>query len=317
MKDIVIPTLEPDDIEVKIKQVTQKGAFALLYKTARTDMRYLDETYGANNWQIGYQMIGDMLFCTISVWDDEKKQWISKQSNGIESREDGEGNEAKGWASDSCKRSGFLWGIGRELYSSPKVFLNVATKQDGEFKGKPVYKLEDPWAKYVVTDIEYDNKRRISKLIIMCEKTGEIVYRYGVGGFTSKKTTQPKQEAPKATVPKQEAPKPEAKPVEQKTDAPSPQQKVDAVAPKAENGKVETTDKIPNPNRPQHEILCEGFLKKHNIDKKTFATWRADAVKAGRPITPKRWGDLSEDEWVTLLATMEALWEEGFFGKVA
>ena len=312
MKDIVIPTLEPDDIEVKIKQVTAKGAFALLYKTARTDMRYLDEAYGPNNWQIGYQMIGDMLFCTISVWDDEKKQWVSKQSNGIESREDGEGNEAKGWASDGCKRSGFLWGIGRELYSSPRVFLNVATKQDGEYKGKPVYKLEDPWAKYVVTDIAYDNKRRISKLVIMCEKTGEVVYRYGVGGGQAPKNPTKKQDKPV------EKPVTQA-PVAKKEDAPKLQQKVEAVANKAEAPKatVTTASQLPNPNKTQHEILCEGFMQRHSIDKYKFATWRANAVKAGKPVSAKNFKELTEDEWVTLLAAMEALYEEGFFTQGA
>ena len=102
--EMKIPTLEADDIEVKIKQVTQKGAFALLYKTARTDMRILDEMFGINNWQVEYERIGDVLFCTISVWDDEKKQWVKKQNCGIESREDGEGNEKKGEASDALMK---------------------------------------------------------------------------------------------------------------------------------------------------------------------------------------------------------------------
>lgn len=96
-----IPTLNPEDIEVKIKQVGQKGAVALLYKTARTDMEYLDKVFGIGNWQCGYTEIKGNLYCTIDIWDNEKKTWVHKMDCGIESREDGDGNEKKGEASDA------------------------------------------------------------------------------------------------------------------------------------------------------------------------------------------------------------------------
>ena len=310
------PTLEPDDIEVKVKQVGEKGTSVLLYKTSRTDMRYLDEAYGVNNWQVDYQMIGDMLFCTISVWDDDKKQWIRKQSNGIPSREDGEGNEVKGQASDAMKRSGFLFGIGRELYSAPFTFISsskLPTKQD---KNNPKrWVLEDQFTKFAVSDIGYDNKRKINRLVIINQKTGDVLYSYN--GSSMQKNAK---NAPKKEEPKQEAPKPVAKPVEKPIEAPNAeeqtklQQKVNnAIPPKAT---VEVTDTIPK-EKAQHELLCESFIKRHNITKIKFAEWRANAVKAGKDISAKRWADLSEDEWVTLLATMEALYEEGFFKGVA
>ena len=305
MNNIVIPTLEPDDIEVKIKQVTQKGAFALLYKTARTDMRILDEAYGINNWQVDYQMIGDMLFCTIHVWDEEKGQWIHKQSNGIESREDGEGNEKKGWSSDAMKRAGFMFSIGRELYSSPKVFLNVATKQDGEFKGKPVYKLEDPWATYIVTDIAYDNKRKITRLIIANERTGEVVYRYG---DTQKKATKPAPKQEKAKDEKNEQPKPVPTETAQEQSKPVIPENVEKT-----KTVVEVSKTIPNENKPPHQLLFEHFLNKHGIDRERFMTMRAEAVKAGKNVTMESLKVLPPDGWVTLLANMEALYEEGFF----
>ena len=63
MKEIRL--LRADEIEVKVKQVTQKGAILLLYKNARTDMNILDEVYGAENWTNEYKEIGGVLFCGI------------------------------------------------------------------------------------------------------------------------------------------------------------------------------------------------------------------------------------------------------------
>ena len=54
--------LTREDIEVKIKQVTEKGVLALLYKTARTDMQILDETYGPLNWDTDYKEIKGNLY---------------------------------------------------------------------------------------------------------------------------------------------------------------------------------------------------------------------------------------------------------------
>ena len=99
--------LRADEIECRVSTVSEKGASVLLYKTARTDMDLLDETVGPMNWQRTHQIIDGNLYCTISIWDDEKKQWVAKQDVGTESNTEKE----KGQASDSFKRAGFCWGI--------------------------------------------------------------------------------------------------------------------------------------------------------------------------------------------------------------
>ena len=173
---IKIPLLSTDDIEVKIKQCTKAGAVALLYKTARVDYRILDEVFGTFGWQIDYTEIKGNLYCTVSLWDKENKQWVKKTNCGIESREDGEGNEKKGEASDAAKRAGFVVGIGAELYTAPFIFLNVNTT---EKNGK--YSLADPYAKYVVTKIEYNESTRvITALTIANEKTGVAVFDWSM-----------------------------------------------------------------------------------------------------------------------------------------
>lgn len=165
--------LKANEIEVKVKQVKQTGLVALLYKTARTDMDLLDEEFGANNWQCEYMEIKGNMYCKIGVWEETKGQWIWKSDCGIESREDGEGNEKKGEASDAFKRAGFKWGIGRELYTAPFIWISadhVEIKQYGQ-----KYSCNE---KFSVSKIKYNDNREIIELEIVNSK-GKTVYTFG------------------------------------------------------------------------------------------------------------------------------------------
>lgn len=184
--------LRADEIEVKVKQIKQNGSVFLLYKTARTDMDILDETVGPEAWQCEYETIKDNLYCKIGIWNEQLGQWIWKQDCGIESREDGEGNEKKGEASDAFKRAGFKWGIGRELYTAPFIWISsdvIPTVAQGNG-----YKLKDPFAKFRVATIEYAANGDICGLVIKDSK-GNTVYTYGKAGrIETIKTTPPEPE---------------------------------------------------------------------------------------------------------------------------
>ena len=82
-KDIRL--LNADEIDARVATVTQKGCSLLLYKDARCDMRLLDETFGSMNWTRSHEVIDGNLYCNVSVWDEEKKIWITKQDVGTES----------------------------------------------------------------------------------------------------------------------------------------------------------------------------------------------------------------------------------------
>lgn len=167
--------LKADEIEVKVKQIKQNGSVFLLYKTARTDMALLDETVGPMSWQSDYRVINDNLYAGIGIHSAELG-WIWKWDCGVESREDGDGNEKKGEASDAFKRAGFKWGIGRELYTAPFIWISsdvVPTVQMGNN-----WKLKNAFAKYSVSKIGYNEKREITLLEIVDEK-GRTVYAYG------------------------------------------------------------------------------------------------------------------------------------------
>ena len=164
-----IPLLAASDIECRIQQITNKGAVLLLYKTARVDMRILDEVYGSMNWQRHHEVINNNLFCTISVWDSEKSQWVSKQDVGTESNAEAE----KGQASDAFKRAGFAWGIGRELYDAPFIFIQA-----------PI----DKYDRFTVKEINYDKEKREFTSLVIVDKKGKERYR-----LNGTKTDRPQQ----------------------------------------------------------------------------------------------------------------------------
>ena len=167
MKDIRL--LKANEIDVRVQMVNQSYISVLLYKDARVDMKILDETFGPMNWQRHHDVINNNLFCTVSIYDEDKKQWISKQDVGIPSYTQAE----KGEASDSFKRACINIGIGRELYSAPGIFI---TPQQGEVtQNKNKYQTR---SKFYVKEIEYDNEREIAYLVIVDGK-GNQRYSWG------------------------------------------------------------------------------------------------------------------------------------------
>lgn len=159
-------TLKANEIDCRIQSLNEKngnvGAVVLLYKDARVDMRLLDEVVGALNWKREHTIIGDRLYCTVSIFNEHTGEWVGKSDVGTESNTEKE----KGQASDSFKRACFNWGIGRELYSAPFTYINL---QSGEwYKGKDG--KPKSYAKFTVKEIEYDENRNISKLTIVDSK---------------------------------------------------------------------------------------------------------------------------------------------------
>lgn len=130
MAEQMFRDLREDEIECRVAQAKDTGISVLLYKDARVDQNILDETVGPMNWQRHHNR--DNANCIISIWDADKKQWIEKEDTGTESNTEA----AKGLASDSFKRAGFNWGIGRELYTAPFIWIKsedcTALRQNGQ-----------------------------------------------------------------------------------------------------------------------------------------------------------------------------------------
>ena len=159
--------LRADEVEARVSIVKQTGIVLLLYKDARCDMNILDETVGSFNWQRSHSR--ENANCTVSIWDSEKQQWISKEDTGTESFTEKE----KGLASDSFKRACFNWGIGRELYTAPFIWISADhCKIEKKGNGYTCYE------RFVVKELESVNGR-ITRVTIVNEKTGKVCYKYG------------------------------------------------------------------------------------------------------------------------------------------
>ena len=177
-----IRCLKPEEIEIRVQQITEKGAQLLLYKDSRCDKRILDETYGISGWKNRYEEIKGNLFCTISIWDDEKQQWVDKCDCGTESFSEKE----KGEASDAFKRAGFNVGIGRELYTRIFYFASVPTKKND--KGK--YDLVNKYEKFTVAEISTNEETEKIEKIKIADSNGNIVFSYGYPKTSTKTETK-------------------------------------------------------------------------------------------------------------------------------
>ena len=175
-----IRNLRADEIDVRVQSVKNNGYSVLLYKDARCDMKILDETFGSMNWKRSHEVINNNLFCTVSIYDEEKKEWINKQDVGIPSYSQGE----KGEASDSFKRACTNVGIGRELYTAPFIWINAQNGEVKENKGK--YTV---YTKLKVTYIDYNEDREITALEISDSK-GNVRYQYQNKKQTKNKPTK-------------------------------------------------------------------------------------------------------------------------------
>lgn len=158
--------LRADEIDCRVAMVKENGCSLLLYKDARCDMNILDETVGEMNWQ--RQHGRDNANCIVSIWDKEKNQWISKEDTGTESYTEKE----KGLASDSFKRACFNWGIGRELYTAPFIWIpkeSVNIKPKGQN-----FTTSD---RFSVMEIRYDSGVIVS-LKIMNESMKMLAFSF-------------------------------------------------------------------------------------------------------------------------------------------
>ena len=154
----VVRLLRADEIECRVSIINERGLALLLFKDARVEQKILDETFTPFGWRRTHQSIEGNLYCTVEVWDKEKSQWIAKQDVGTTSYSEKE----KGQASDSFKRACFNWGIGRELYTAPFIWINAEAvkiqKKDNKFVTSE---------KFSVEAISYNKQREIIELVIV------------------------------------------------------------------------------------------------------------------------------------------------------
>lgn len=158
-----------EEIDVRIGQINKGGVMLLLYKDARADQTILDETVGPLNWQRKHSR--DNANCIVSIYDASKNQWVEKEDTGVESFTEKE----KGLASDSFKRACVNFGIGRELYTAPDIFIG---KDKLDAYSAPTQNAKGTcYNKFRVKDIKYigDEKKIASVTIEVLDSYGNTV----------------------------------------------------------------------------------------------------------------------------------------------
>lgn len=175
----IFRTLRSDEIEVRVQQVADSGgkmkAILLLYKNARVDMDMLDEHFGCLGWQREHTFKDGKNYCRVSVYDTKTSRWVSKEDVGIESNTE----ETKGEASDAFKRACVNFGIGRELYTSPSISIELAQSEAYEAgknkNNKPIYRTPS-WVKFRVSYIGYNENTRVINDLVIVDGNGRVRY---------------------------------------------------------------------------------------------------------------------------------------------
>lgn len=175
--NVMFRPLRADEIDVRLMGFRNIGGKTegrlYLYQKARVPAQILDETVGPMNWQVRYG--ADLNRCTISIYDNSKHTWVSKENVGTES--DLESEKDKSTASDAFKRAASYWGIGRELYSAGDIItskLKIVNNNKEGYNNPAFFRCYD---KFEVSDIQYDDQRRITHIEIRNITQNVIAYK--------------------------------------------------------------------------------------------------------------------------------------------
>ena len=199
-----IRLLSKEDIEVRVAQTlagnNKVRVNLLLYKNARVDMKIMDELFTPMGWKRTHKLIGDRLYCCVEVYNPETKEWICKEDVGVESNTEAE----KGQASDSFKRACVNWGIGRELYTAPKITIEL---NENEYTKDQNSRIK-VWAYFSVKSIGYDSKTRTITSLEIQDRFGNV--RFSMGGSIQQSQSEPSQAVKARRAAKANSPAPAA-----------------------------------------------------------------------------------------------------------
>lgn len=192
MGTIKFRPLRADEVECRVNMLKENGVTLLLYKDARCDMNILDETVGVDRWQRKHYECKGNMYCSVGIRFGDT--WVWKDDCGAESYTEKE----KGEASDSFKRAGVNWGIGRELYTSPFIWISgnlckIVKQNNGKLRCDTHFKVSE----FTVAESS-SGAKSIKSLAIIDEKTGDTVFSWGTG----KKTQTAKKTVNKTVCPK-------------------------------------------------------------------------------------------------------------------
>lgn len=156
--------IRADEIQVRPTNTNYKGkATLLLYKDARVDANILDETFTPYGWASNYKTLDGVTYCGVALRDKDTDTWIWKWDSG--SNENNFEAE-KATASDAFKRACFKWGLGRELYNTPKI--NIKCPDDYYYNDKLTMTFS-------VSEISFNEDGECTSLEVV-DRKGNVVF---------------------------------------------------------------------------------------------------------------------------------------------
>jgi len=148
--------IQPNEVEWRIQTARPERTIVVPYLTNRCVMQRFDEAFNPEGWQNRFQTWRDKgVKCGVGVFVDGG--WVWKYDGADETQIE----PTKGGFSDSMKRAAVQWGLGRDLYDYPRIFLEgehkfipdwahdlleklVQAQIDGKLKGRSVITLKKP-----------------------------------------------------------------------------------------------------------------------------------------------------------------------------
>lgn len=188
-KELQEVLLTKDEIEIRPAHEFNENGFTLVpYKNRNTDKNILDRIVGPENWQKGHNGRAEM--CYVEIWDESKSQWIRKENFGGMQEANGYRNKSeKAIATDALKRAGEDWGIGRELYTAPKIFISSPMLNAADYNPPKWTMPADVAMKYsndniVVKELAseiIDGAKTMTKIVLAFADDGVVFYEWERG----------------------------------------------------------------------------------------------------------------------------------------
>lgn len=157
LKKFTLP-LQPDEVEWKIGgQRTEKGFFKVLpYIDNRAVLNRLDSVFGPENWYNEFREVSATsekgFLCSLHIKLGDR--FISKTDGASETK----GYEPiKGGISDAMKRAAGQWGLGRELYGYPDVYIKEIKPDVVPYVGSFRSKLKNVVQRYLDGSLGQDS----------------------------------------------------------------------------------------------------------------------------------------------------------------
>ncbi len=154
--------LKAKEISAEVAQVNRGGVKLLLWKERFAVIDILNDAVGEFYWSMS--LSNDNRNCEITITDKATGRTASR--TGV-----GDKKTPKALAYDAISAAGTAWGIGRELFTAPEMFIPKECLSSYSWdENEKVGKVND---RFIVTDITYDGDI-ISSVTIGITEYGEI-----------------------------------------------------------------------------------------------------------------------------------------------